>query len=141
MCGIVPGLGGCQKVVYIFFRVIPYGGEKHINKIPPKIPGQSRENVVYVFCSLCVSFRSQFRFAKGVVLSLKRLCQVMSNINVLHNYNLENSMVFSKHLHQGCACLSSMAGGSLVPRLACCFHMAIVLTLHVRALCHDIEDL
>ena len=32
-----------------FFRVIPYGGEKHINKIPPKIPGQSRENFVYVF--------------------------------------------------------------------------------------------
>ena len=29
ICGIVPGLGGCQKVVYVFFsRVIPYGGEK-----------------------------------------------------------------------------------------------------------------
>ena len=37
-----------------FVRVIPYGGEKHINKIPPKIPGQSRENFVYVFFSLCV---------------------------------------------------------------------------------------
>ena len=28
------------------------GEKKHINKIPPKIPGQSRENFVYVFCSL-----------------------------------------------------------------------------------------
>ena len=32
------------------------GEKKHINKIPPKIPGQSRENVVYVFFSLCVFF-------------------------------------------------------------------------------------
>ena len=57
ICGIVPGLGGCQKFVYVFFfRVSPYGGEKHINKIPPQIPGQSRENYVYVFFSLCVFF-------------------------------------------------------------------------------------
>ena len=55
--GIVPALGGCQNFVYVFFRVIPYGGEKHINKIPPRIPGQSRENFVYVFFSLC-AFRS-----------------------------------------------------------------------------------
>ena len=54
ICWIVPGLGGCQKFVLCFFRVIPYGGEKHVNKIPPKIPGQSRENFVYVFFSLCV---------------------------------------------------------------------------------------
>ena len=27
ICGIVPGLGGCQNVVYVFFGVIPYGGE------------------------------------------------------------------------------------------------------------------
>ena len=57
ICGIVPGLGGCQIFVYVFFRVIPYGGEeKHINKVPPKIPGQSRETFVYVFFSLCVFF-------------------------------------------------------------------------------------
>ena len=31
-----------------------WGRKKHINKIPPKIPGQSRENFVYVFSSLCV---------------------------------------------------------------------------------------
>ena len=36
---IVPGLGGWQKFVYVFFGVIPYGGKKHINKIPPQNPG------------------------------------------------------------------------------------------------------
>ena len=58
ICGIVPGLGGCQKVVYVFFFVGSFlmGEKKHINKIPPKIPGQSRENFVYVFFSLCVFF-------------------------------------------------------------------------------------
>ena len=49
--GLAPGLSGSQNFVYVFFFpvVIPYGGEKHINKIPPKIPGQSREKFVYVF--------------------------------------------------------------------------------------------
>ena len=48
ICGSVPGLGGCQNFVYVFFRVIPYGGgKKHIGKA--KIAGQSRENFVYVF--------------------------------------------------------------------------------------------
>ena len=42
-----------------FFSGHSLGGEKHINKIPPKIPGQSRESFVYVFFSLCV-FCSQF---------------------------------------------------------------------------------
>ena len=32
--GIVPGLGGWAEVVYVFFGVIPLGGEKHTNKIP-----------------------------------------------------------------------------------------------------------
>ena len=32
------------------------GEKKHINKNPPKIPGQSRENFVYVFFSLCFFF-------------------------------------------------------------------------------------
>ena len=45
---------GVKKLFMCFFRVIPYGGEKHINKIPPKIPGQSRETSVYAFCSLCI---------------------------------------------------------------------------------------
>ena len=44
ICGIVPGLGGCQNFVDVFFGVIPYGEEKHINKVAPQIPGQSREN-------------------------------------------------------------------------------------------------
>ena len=49
ICGIIPELGGWQKYVYVFFRVIPCGREKHTNNIPRKIPGQSREHVVYVF--------------------------------------------------------------------------------------------
>ena len=42
------------KFVYVFFRVIPYGGEKTHKQNSPKIPGQSREIFVYVFVSLCV---------------------------------------------------------------------------------------
>ena len=51
ICGLVPGLGGCQKFVYVFFQVIPYGAEKKKKhkQNPPKIPGQSREIFVYVF--------------------------------------------------------------------------------------------
>ena len=58
--GLSRDWAGAKNCVYVFFmcflffRIIPYGGEKHINKVPPKIPGQSRENVVYVFYSLCV---------------------------------------------------------------------------------------
>ena len=37
--GIVPGLGGCQNFVYVFFRVIPYGGEKTHKQNPPQNPG------------------------------------------------------------------------------------------------------
>ena len=56
ICGIVPGLSGCQNFVYVFFLM---GEKKH------KIPGQSREEFVYVFCSLCVFFAPQkFRSAK-----------------------------------------------------------------------------
>ena len=47
---------GAKNLFMRFFWVIPYGGEKHINKIPPKIPGQSHENFVYVFF-LYVFFR------------------------------------------------------------------------------------
>ena len=64
ICGIVPGLRGCQHFIYVFFGVIPYGGEKHINKIPPIISGQSRETSVYVCFSSCVFFsRSLLRIA------------------------------------------------------------------------------
>ena len=59
ICGIVPGLGGCQKLFMCFFRVIPYGGEKTHKQNPP--PPKSRDNPVefmftcfflYVFLSL-----------------------------------------------------------------------------------------
>ena len=41
ICGIVPGLGGCQKLVYVFFFSGHsfWGRKKHVNKIPPKNPG------------------------------------------------------------------------------------------------------
>ena len=40
ICGIVPGLGGCQKFVYVFFfRVIPYGGEKTHKQNSTRNPG------------------------------------------------------------------------------------------------------
>ena len=54
--GLSRDWGVPKRLFMCFFQVIPYGGGKHINKIPPKIPGQSRENFVYVFCSLCVFF-------------------------------------------------------------------------------------
>ena len=57
--GLSRGLGGCQNFVYVFFFSFLMGEKKHINKIPPKIPGQSRENFAYVFFSLCVFLRSQ----------------------------------------------------------------------------------
>ena len=46
ICGIVPGLGGCQTFVYVFFSGHSlWGRKKHINKIPPR---QSRGNFVYL---------------------------------------------------------------------------------------------
>ena len=56
ICGIVPGLCGCQNLVYVFFGSFLMGEKKHINKIPPKIPAQSREEFVYVLFSFCVFF-------------------------------------------------------------------------------------
>ena len=47
---------GAKKLFMCFFGSFLMGEKKHINKIPQKIPGQSRENVVYVFLSLCVFF-------------------------------------------------------------------------------------
>ena len=60
ICGIVPGLGGCQKFMCVY-RVIPGGGEKTHKQNSPKIPGQSRESFIYVFFSLCVSFAPKSR--------------------------------------------------------------------------------
>ena len=47
---------GAKNVFMCFFRAISYGGEKTHKQNSPKIPGQSRGNFVYVFCSLCVFF-------------------------------------------------------------------------------------
>ena len=60
-----------------FFRVIPFGGEKNINKIPPKITGQSRENVVYMFFCLCVVFApeigSKDSFIKAMLVAAEEI--------------------------------------------------------------------
>ena len=49
---------GAENLFMFFFSFGSFlmGEKKHINKITPQIPGQSRENFVYVFCSLCVFF-------------------------------------------------------------------------------------
>ena len=48
---------GVKKLfMCFFFRSFLMGEKKHINKIPPNIPGQCRENFVYMFCALCVCF-------------------------------------------------------------------------------------
>ena len=48
---------GAKIMFMCFFRVIPYGGEKtHKQSPPPKIPGQSREVLVYVSFVLSVFF-------------------------------------------------------------------------------------
>ena len=68
--GLSPDWVGAKKLFmcffFFFFGSFLMGEEKHINKIPPKIPGQSHENFVYVFCSLCVFFRSLITIASNV---------------------------------------------------------------------------
>ena len=49
-------VGAENLFLCFFFGSFLMGEKKHINKIPPKIPGQSREIFVYVFFSLCVFF-------------------------------------------------------------------------------------
>ena len=39
ICGIVPGLGGCQKFVYVFFSGHSLGGEKTHKQNSPQNPG------------------------------------------------------------------------------------------------------
>ena len=58
----------------VFFRSFLIGEKKHINKILPKIPGQSRENFVYVFFFYVFFSLPKARVhAKGVVLC-ERTC-------------------------------------------------------------------
>ena len=57
ICGIVPGLGGCQNFVYVFFSGHSlWGRKKHINKIPTK----SRDNPVKILFT-CFFFMCFFR--------------------------------------------------------------------------------
>ena len=49
-------VGAKKLFVCFFFGSFLMGEKKHISKIPPNIPGQSREISVYVFFSLCVFF-------------------------------------------------------------------------------------
>ena len=57
-----PGLSrdgvGAKILFMCFFRVIPYGGEKHINKVPPQNPG----TIPWKFCLSCF-FLYVFLFA------------------------------------------------------------------------------
>ena len=53
ICGIVPGLGGCQKFVYVFFSGHSLGGEKtHKQNSPPK----SRDNPVKILFTCFVFY-------------------------------------------------------------------------------------
>ena len=49
----------------VFFSGHSLWERKNINKIPPKVPGQSRESSVYVFFSLCVFFSLPKKGEKG----------------------------------------------------------------------------
>ena len=51
ICGIVLGLGGFAKSCSCVCGSFLMGEKEHINKIPPKIPGQFHETFVYVFFS------------------------------------------------------------------------------------------
>ena len=84
--GIVAGLVLWQNLFMCFFvQVSPYGGGKHINKIPAIIPGKSCEILVYVSFYLYV-FRSQvLRFCAAVARfrhSDERLTQESLSIQV-----------------------------------------------------------
>ena len=97
ICRIVPGLGGCRKFVYVFvFFSFLMVEKKHINKIPPKIPGQSRENIVYVFCCLCVFFAPYFPIDRGSEFS--RLQRGQSN-KALGNFLLPTVGAFLLAVH------------------------------------------
>ena len=55
--GIVPGVGGCQTFVSVFWGVIPYGGEKAHERNPRKNPGTNPLKMLF----MC--FLSSFLFA------------------------------------------------------------------------------
>ena len=52
---------GGQNIFMCFFSGHSlWGRKKHIDKVPPKIPKQSREKSVYVLFALCVFFTPNF---------------------------------------------------------------------------------
>ena len=95
ICGIVPGLGGCQNFVYVFFGAFLMGRKTH-KQSHPKIPGQSRENFVYGLFSLCVFFRSQITIVTTNITDPKSV-QRVSSWNLLPDNNRDkfqaNSLV------------------------------------------------
>ena len=56
---------GAKKLFMPFFRVIPYGGEKHINKIPSV-------NNIFVYVCVCVFFFMRFFFLSPIKRGKKR---------------------------------------------------------------------
>ena len=54
----------------VFFGSSLMGEKKHINKVPPKIPGQSCENFVYVFFFFMCFFRSLVMITVTVIIFL-----------------------------------------------------------------------
>ena len=87
VCGIVPGLGGWQKLVYVFFLVIPYGGEKtHKQNPPPRIPGRSTGSFVYVF------FLYMFLSAPETLRLLNALNGEDRGLKVRLNFPCDNSI-------------------------------------------------
>ena len=73
ICGIVPGLGGYQKFVYVFFffffRVIPYGGEKTHKQNSPQNSG----TIPWKFCLRVFFFMCFFFFFVLIQLQHKQL--------------------------------------------------------------------
>ena len=64
-----PGTGWVTKICLCGFGgVIPYGEEKTHTQNPQKIPGQSREKLVYVFFFCSFVFRSRLIFKYGTEL-------------------------------------------------------------------------
>ena len=81
ICGIVPGLGGCQNFVYVFFGGHSLWGRKTHKRSPPQIPG----TIPWNFC-LCV-FLYVFFFRSQVL--VPRNEPEKGNLRKLHRNNLK----------------------------------------------------
>ena len=56
ICGIVPGLGGCQKFVHVFFGSFLMGEKKTHKQSSPQNPGTIRWTFCLSVFSLCIFF-------------------------------------------------------------------------------------